>query len=220
MFRGKMLKKILSLICMLVSVQSWAQTVNEIRPMGDYATINVRKDMEIMELLSNDKVSKKEKLVVVQEIEENAGDFNPAVLASLSCYYLSNKDLKKGAFWARAALFRTIVDVKIHYDPSIEGISRMFYRGIAETGNKVIKTKAEQAKFISELKFAGAKIIDWDKRTPRNYDDRWVCLHSTKAFIETEIKNVSQEEKQKIIDKEYSILAEVCKSEADLYPGL
>lgn len=175
----------------------------EIPRSGDYAKIEVTNSMNAVKILTNKvAATKSSKKKIANQIENNPGAYNPAVLLSLCLYYMEVNEIEKSAFWCRAAIFRTAVDVRIHNDPSLKDIIPIFLDAYNQSLKKHIIPAKKEKEYVEALAKATKKIIQWDIETPRGYDDRWVCLHSVKAFMGGSIEEISIEQKEKIIEEE------------------
>lgn len=180
-------------------------------PKGDYSTIIVEPSKSAMEIFGTSK-SVEEKKKVTLEIEKNPGEYNPSALLALSLYYLENNEIEKAAFWMRAAMFRTTVDIKLYEHPSLHNIISIFYGSINAQAKKYINTKEKAETYKNALISATKEIIAWDQNTPRSYDARWVCLHGTGALLNDSIPEFTPEQKEQIIKKERKLFEDANQS--------
>ncbi len=172
-------------------------------PRGDYALINVEESIALSDILTDPTVPIKEQHRVAQKIAASPGLYIPSTLLYAGLFFLERKDFEKAAPLCVAAIFRTEIDARISGDVTLGDSSTVIAMQIGEVAEEVLKSANE----LQTWQEAFSKAIDhfeqWDRATARLYDDRWVRLHSLFAFTETTFETISQNEKQKIIEKFY-----------------
>lgn len=173
-----------------------------VKPEGEYAQIDVKTSNEaaITLFFSNDALIKKS---VARLVEENLDTYNPCALLGLAAYYIDEEDIEKAALYYRFAMFRAKVDLELAQDYSLGDVLSILHGRMQEhfkTSN-FYKTNG-LAPYKKALITATPLIIAMDKRIPRNYDYRWACLNSIKAFTGGPIAKLTEEQKNGIIEKE------------------
>lgn len=196
-----MLKKLLSSILLLSSYLHAEKVI--VPPQGEYATIDTKESNRLLDTLLDSESSAKLKFSIANQIDKDPGNYIPIVLMAAGIYYLQH-DLDKAALYCRAASFRTIVDIEWAQDSSLQDVPGIIHHNIQKAVAKHITTPQQKEAWLKSLQKATRELIAWDKKTPRNYDRRWVCLHSTGAFIGRPIASLSEEKKKEILEKEYA----------------
>ncbi len=187
------------LILFLTSTSSFAIKSIEVPAQGEYTTINVKKSHHSILILERMKKGSRE--AEAKKIENAPGDFTPFALLELGLYLLEKRDYNNAALFLRLAMFRTVVDVKAANDSSLNDVVPTMFGLIQSKVSKL--NKAERMKYIKALTEVSKKIINVDKNIPRNYDKRWACLHSIRAFSGGKINFATPKEYEKILQSEY-----------------
>jgi hypothetical protein len=184
------------------STISYAETI-VVKPRGDYATVQVEKSNAAFSILKGLKKGNKDR--VAMDIKKNPGNFNPVALQQAGLYLIQKNELFEGCLLVRLAILRAVIDVEAANDPSLQDVIPILFRNMSGIGNRTNKTDLTNAMIL-----ATKKVIELDKTTPRNYDKRWACLHSARAFIPPyRITNFATGKAyQKIVNKHYSLLIE------------
>lgn len=176
-----------------------------IKPQGEYATINVKLSYDAVEILMSSFSLDTVKREIASEIEKKPGSYNPGALIALGNYYLTIGIFDKAAFWHRAGMLRTTIDLRIYNDPSLQDVIPILFHGI-NSENKIYLNKPNKVEAYKKgLVSAGKMLLDWDLETPRDYDDRWICLHSTQAILGGPLKKPTTEEKLAAIKEEHRL---------------
>jgi hypothetical protein len=160
---------------------------NSVSPNGEFAEINVKTQNKVFKKLSKGRSSYIEKVI------ENPNDYNPAVLYALasSLFKAGRKD--EAIFWFYAGQLRARSDVNKSLDKSAaQGVGVL---------NQTFGGQINQYAFtnISKLTETIEKVVNWDKKAPRNYDPRWIALHGLDAFL-SEVVAFEPKEKWAEID--------------------
>lgn len=172
-------KTILALVlfgCLLGSMAS--RTVGAesiaIEPKGEYAQIDTRLAIETMRLLAEGTTEERRK--AIEKVNASPDRYAPPVLYLLSNVLFGDGKKEEAAFWFYAGQLRARFDanrctdisagaavgaLNEQYGPPINGF--MFKR-------------------IAELENLIPQVVEWDRKTPHNYDHRWINLHGMKAF--------------------------------------
>ncbi|MBS0616297.1 MAG: hypothetical protein JSR58_07100 [Verrucomicrobia bacterium] len=174
-----------------------------VKPQDEYATIDTKESNHLLDTLLDPNSPAKTKRSIITQIDKDPGSYIPIVLMAAGIYYLEH-DLDKAAHYCRAASFRTIVDVEWAQDSSLQDVPGIIHYNIQKAVAKHITTPEKKEAWLKSLQKATRELIAWDKTTPRNYDRRWVCLHSIGAFTGRPIASLSEEKKKEILEKEYA----------------
>jgi len=200
------------LIGLLFITATYGKTIF-IEPSGDYAQIDTS-DITLMKVLQQPSNSMKERQKIANQINQNPGSYSPCVLLAAAPYFLLSKDFEKAATLVIGAIYRAAIDVRIANDKTLGDVTAIMRMHAAEFCQELIKTETDKKNWENALTLAIQNFEKWDRKTPRNYDDRWVRLHSLNAFIDPCFETISEKEKQQIIERFYEELNHVeCESD-------
>lgn len=136
---------------------------------GEFAQIDTRLANDVIEVLA--KGDPKEKLGTIQRIKDHPEEFAPPVFYVLSnvLFQLGNKD--DAAFWFYAGQLRARFDANRCSDISA--------REAVDVLNQQFGPPINQYTFqdIPKLEALIPRVVEWDRRTPHQYDNRWINLH-------------------------------------------
>ncbi|MDC0349284.1 hypothetical protein OAN21_02630 [Alphaproteobacteria bacterium] len=173
------LGRVLTLFFFLSFSVCQADTIT-LQPVGEYAEIETHKDFSAIEILRGPESEEKRSLA--EKIHQNPGDYAPFSLLFLGIYYLEKGNLSQALHYMRAGIFRAVVDVQAAKDSSLENILPTMFRLMNEALVPYFQKNPDKRKQALEIlvEISGT-LMDWDSKTPRNYDVRWPCLHSIRA---------------------------------------
>lgn len=187
-----------------------------VQPSGDYATINIEKTLELIELLNDDSVSTQKKSRVIEEIYLHPGSYNPVVLCTAGTHFLAQKEIQKAALLYVGGLYRAQIDVSIisiiDDDQSVNGTPSILKGNIDGIVDLYLKTKKESDAWNEAKLQAVQNFESWDRSTPKEYDDRWPRLQSIRVFTEFSggtarpFKEIKKEAKLKITERYYQTM--------------
>lgn len=146
-----------------------------VTPQGEFAKIDTRLANETIQILA--KGTKEEKRNAIARIKANPENYAPPVLYALSNVLFANGKKDEGAFWFYAGQLRARVDANICADSSaMQAVSVL---------NQNYGTPINQYTFknIPELEELIPKVVEWERKTPYNYDRRWINLHGMDAMM-------------------------------------
>jgi hypothetical protein len=149
--------------------------VENVTPKGEYAKINLHNDSYIQETLRNSLSTKDEIKDAIAKVKAHPGDFTPPVLMMMGDRMVRDGNTKEGIFWFNAGRLRGIYDMNRCADKTVGGAMQMLSMAMATT------VKA-QYRDPDQLKTIIQKVIKWDEKTPYNYDQRWINLHSAHFY--------------------------------------
>ena len=146
-----------------------------VTPQGEFAKIDTRLANETIQILA--KGTTEEKRNVIAKIRANPENYAPPVLYVLSNVLFANGKKDEGAFWFYAGQLRARVDANICVDSSA--------RQAVSVLNQNYGTPINQYTFqnIPELEELIPKVVEWERKTPYNYDRRWINLHGMDAMM-------------------------------------
>jgi hypothetical protein len=146
-----------------------------VAPQGEFAQVDTRLAKETIQILA--KGNTKEKQNVIGKIKANPENYAPPVLYALSNVLFANGEKDEGAFWFYAGQLRARVDANICTDSSA--------RQAVSVLNQNYGTSINQYMFqdIPKLEELIPKVVDWERKSPYNYDRRWINLHGMVAMM-------------------------------------
>jgi len=204
------LRKVLTLFFFLSFAVCWADT-KTLQPVGEYAEIDVHKDTSAFEILKGPESEEKKSLA--EKIHQSPGDYGPFLLLYLGIYYLEKDNLSQALHYMRAGIFRATVDVDAAKDNSLVDILPIMNQLMSTAvGAFFQKNPDKEKEGLSALMEVSRHLMDWDFKTPRNYDARWPCLHSSKGIKASVLNDVgaktgyaTKEEYNEILKKHRSL---------------
>ena len=172
-----------------------------VKPKGEYATIDADQSSEAYANLVSKKSRPALRFHLANRIAANPGSYHPGALLGLGIMRLQYKDYDQGAFFVRAALLRTYVDIKLSQDTSLEDMAQVMMNEVyAHVPN------LDEEKFQKAWDQVQDEVIAWDKEVPRNYDRRWASLRSRGLFNQKPLNYLPLTEEAAIIANGYKLL--------------
>lgn len=142
-------------------------------PGGDYATIDTKADIAIIQQLRSGAPTENTKIAA--QVTRVSGRYSPPVLFALAEWYYKRGQIDDALFWLNAAGLRGQFDAKICTDTSSRS-------AIAELSQRMPPDLfRQQWRDPARIKLIVDRVIDWDTKTPADYDHRWISLHGLKA---------------------------------------
>ena len=171
----------------LLAIQLAVADTRTITPTGEFAQIDTRLTNETIQILA--KGTADEKQSAIAKIKANPESYAPPVFYALSNVLFADGEKDDGAFWFYAGQLRARVDANICADSSA--------RQAVGVLNSNYGTPINQYTFqnIPKLEMLIPKVVDWERKTPYNYDRRWINLHGMSAMMSglgAQSKNTSQ----------------------------
>ena len=144
-----------------------------VAPTGEYARIDVHLIDETMRVLSNGAPG--EKQTATARIQAHPEDYAPPVLYLLSNVLFRAGNRDDGMFWYHAGQLRARFDANRCADISARqavGVLNQTY------GPMISKYSFQDPPRLEKLVL---RVVEWDRKTPRRYDHRWINLHGMGA---------------------------------------
>jgi hypothetical protein len=139
---------------------------------GEYATIDTKADIAIIQQLRTGVPTENADLAA--QVARASDHYSPPVLFALAEWYYKQGEIDDALFWLNAAGLRGRFDAKVCTDTSAQS-------AIAELSQMVPPDLfREQWKDPARIKRIVDRVIDWDAKTPADYDHRWISLHGLK----------------------------------------
>jgi tetratricopeptide (TPR) repeat protein len=146
----------------------------EVTPTGEFASIDTKPALALMQKLMGTKAHENDELVA--KITGDSGSYPPPVLFALADLYYRQGDFYTALFWFNAARLRGNLDATLCTDVSA--------RSAVPTIVQQMPADLRQKQFdnLPKLKEIVEQVFTWDQATPYNYDRRWISLHGMRAI--------------------------------------
>lgn len=152
----------------------WAQTRIDVKPQGEYARIDVQLANDTVDqLLGSDAQARQRAVAKVQDQPQR---YAPPVFYALSEALLAQKEPERAMFWFYAGQLRGRFDANRCADVS----ARAAIGALNERFGRPVNRFAFQN--LELLKKTVSEVVEWDRKTPHDYDHRWINLHGMGAF--------------------------------------
>lgn len=171
-----MIKSLSLVVCSLLFGAVFAAAEERVVPLkGVYKEINTTREMKAISTFMKGTDEQKEQLA--KSIQEHPERYAPAVFFHLSRYLFEHEEEDDAIFWLYAARIRTWYDVNRCTDRSV-GDSVEVLNGPLPPLLRLI-----QFEDLANAKRLMKKAVAWDRKTPHNYDARWIALHGIRASL-------------------------------------
>ena len=171
-----MVKLLCLVVCWIVFGTVIATAEERVIPLkGIYKEIDTTREMQAISTFMKGTDEQKERLA--ETIQEHPERYAPAVFFHLSRYLFEQEEEDDALFWLYAARIRTWYDIKRCTDRSV-GDSVEVLNGQLPPLLRLI-----QFEDLANAKSLMKKAIAWDRKTPHEYDPRWIALHGIKASL-------------------------------------
>lgn len=140
---------------------------------NEYAEIDISLTNESMKKLTQG--TAKEKAEIMAAIKKSPGNYTPPVLYEFSNALFEEGKEKEGAFWFHAGQLRGRFDANRCADISARKAIVMLDKRYNERMEQYMIANLEKVEALVK------KVVKWDRKTPRQYDHRWINLRSMKA---------------------------------------
>ena len=208
MMRSPLLLSVLSLLIAEAASLPADETV--VAPRGVYATIDVRLANDtIAALLGQDDG---ERSRAIAEIEASPAKYAPPVFYVLSSVLFTAGRKDDAAFWFYAGQLRGRFDANRCADVSAR-------QAIAVLNDQFgLPINQYMFKDTARLQALIPKVVEWDRKTPHDYDHRWINLHGMAAMIESLDSPAKKAQPLSLPRAEWDAIAE--KTRTDYVEGL
>lgn len=158
----------------LVCLGGWAQE-GTAQAKREFAEIDTRLANETIGALMNGDAEVKQRAIA--QIKDRPENFAPPVFYVLSEVLFKLGDKDEAAFWFYAGQLRARFDANRCADIS----ARQAVTLLNDRFGPAINQHTFQD--IPKLKELVPRVVEWDRRTPHQYDHRWINLHGMNAVI-------------------------------------
>ena len=165
---------------LLVPLAAAARVESEdhvVAPRGEYARIDVGLANETIDTLTTG--SESERGRAIQAVEAAPQKYAPPVLYVLSSALFAQGRKDDAAFWFYAGQLRGRFDANRCADVSARQAIAVLNDQFGPNINQYT------FKDVARLEALIPKVVEWDRKTPHEYDHRWINLHGMNAMIES-----------------------------------
>lgn len=146
-----------------------------VAPTGEYATIDTGPAMALMKRLHSTSADTRD--AAIREVLATPQSVMPTVLYALSYALFAKGEKDEAAFWFYAGQLRARYDANRCADVS----ARQAVAVLNQNYGPPINQYAFQD--ISKLKKLIPMVVEWEEKTPHDYDHRWINLHGMGAMM-------------------------------------
>ncbi len=146
-----------------------------VAPTGEYATIDTGPAMALMKRLHSTSADTRD--AAIREVLANPQSVMPTVLYALSYALFTKGEKDEAAFWFYAGQLRARYDANRCADVS----ARQAVAVLNQNYGPPINQYAFQD--IPKLKKLIPMVVEWEEKTPHDYDHRWINLHGMGAMM-------------------------------------
>lgn len=168
----------------------------------------MKRSNEAVRIITSSTESIGSKADIVNEVESSPGSFTPWALLYVGLYQLERNHFDNAALFLRAAVFRLLVDLKASKDPSLNYVAELAFDHIRDVVSEYVNTPEKHKAWTKALVKADQELESWDRRVPRDYDERWIDLHKLGSSKTSPRAKLGKEEKQAIIEAMYRTFRE------------
>jgi len=148
---------------------------SNVTPGGEFAQIDTRLANQTIQVLAKGTAEEKQRAIAL--IKANPENYAPPVLYALSNVLFANGEKDDGAFWFYAGQLRARIDANICADSTARQAVSVLNRNHGAPINQYTFQD------LPKLEALVPKVVDWERKTPYNYDRRWINLHGMGAMM-------------------------------------
>lgn len=172
----------------------------------DFGTIDVERVNETIKALSKEQPQRRRQQVA--QILKSPGKYAPPILYVLSAVLFEEGKKDEAVFWLHAGRLRARFDARRCADETA--------RQAVTVLNDAFGPRIDQyaAQDLKRLENTVARVVDWDRRTPYDYDHRWINLHGMGGVLEAlEESKALRGERRSIARSRWAEIAETTRSD-------
>ena len=167
---------VLWVVALLLSVKvATGQEQVTVEPVGAFAEIETAETLRSMETLLGDPSEERDELI--RAMLASPEQYSPPALYALSRTLFDSGDQEAGSFWFYAAQLRGQFDANRCVDPTArQALVVLDQRFGGPINQHMVENLGRLKKLIPE-------VIEWNRKTPHDYDHRWINLHGMEAVM-------------------------------------
>lgn len=193
------------LAVLLVSVSGFPQEQHAVAPRGEYAKIDVQLANQAIAALQGG--SDAERARAIEAVLAAPQRYAPAVFYVLSQALFAQDRKDDAAFWFYAGQLRARYDANRCADVSARQAVAVLNQEYGTPINKYM------FKDFAKLEALIPKVVDWDRKTPHDYDHRWINLHGMAAMIESLDSTAGKPQPLSLPRAQWNAIAEKTRTE-------
>lgn len=143
-------------------------------PRGVYAEIDTTRELAAITALRTG--SDTEKAEMAAAVMQNSERHAPVVFFALATYLFQQDKVDEAMFWMYAGRIRVWYDIRRCTDSSVGDAITLLNDQLPEL------LRLSQFEDLDNAKSIVEKAVEWDRKTPYNYDPRWIALHGIRSF--------------------------------------
>jgi hypothetical protein len=175
-------------------------------PAGEYANINVKVSNDTIAALRGQNQQKQKQ--AIDSILASPDKFDPVVFYCLSKVLLDQEKYDDAAFWFYAGQLRARYDANRCADVSARDAVAVLNQQFGPAINKYT------FHHLDLLKAVVPKVLEWDEKTPHNYDQRWINLHGMNAMLTSmDSQSASAKQKLSLPEKDWDKIAQQTRAD-------
>ena len=142
-------------------------------PHGVYAHIDTRQTQEMLQTLTQGTAVQQQ--AALDRVRAAPERFQPPVLYAMSQVLFKAKLYNEAAFWFYAGQLRARFDANRCADPTARQAVDALNQTYGAPINRYLFQDLDQAEDLI------SNVVAWDRKTPYDYDPRWINLHGMQA---------------------------------------
>ena len=171
------LHPLLLLLTCFLAASGAAADDHVVAPVGEYATIDVRLTNATLETLLRG--SEQDRTAAIEAILRTPEKYAPPVFFALSHVLFNQGRKDDGAFWFYAGQLRARFDANRCADVSARQAVGVLTEEFGPPINQYM------FKDFTKVEALIPRVLEWDRKTPHEYDHRWINLHGMEAMMES-----------------------------------
>jgi hypothetical protein len=141
---------------------------------NEYAKIDVTLTNDAIQVLKLG--NRRERHAEMARIQASPQKYAPLAFCVMGEVMFNEGEVDEGSFWFYAGLLRATYDAQRCTDASARSAVRIADR---QYGVNIRRYVAQEPETMPAF---FAKVVEWDRKTPYEYDPRWINLHGEKAM--------------------------------------
>jgi hypothetical protein len=155
--------------------RTFGETVT-VEPVGEYAEIDTKLAIGTLQSLQSGSPEDRQRSVAL--VQAHPENYAPPVFYALSAALFESGKKDEAAFWFYAGQLRARFDANRCADVSARAAPGALNARFGPPINKYAFSD------LAKLEALIPKVVYWDRKTPHNYDHRWINLHGMDAMIQ------------------------------------
>ena len=176
-----------------------------VAPRGEYAKIDVGLANRTLETLLRGKDAERE--AALEAVQRSPEKYAPPVFFALSKVLFDRGRRDDGAFWFYAGQLRARYDANRCADVSARSAVGVLTEQFGPPINEYM------FRDFARIEALIPKVLEWDRKTPHDYDHRWINLHGMGAMIDSLDKLEGKPKSMSLPREQWVAIAEKTRTE-------